>query len=286
MAATGPPPLDRDALVGMYGEEGLEAFRAPAREGNTVEHSEIIPGWLYLASGHAVEDEGWMEGADIRTVVNVAGSELGEWYPRGALTERGMALLEHDIVDSDHWVATAGETTGAPQAFEDAAAGVLAAWRGAAGPHAVLVHCSAGRSRSATVVLWLLLTLRPKWTVLQAWGALRALRTHAYPNLPFTRILLAHFGSGGRGEPDAPTALIAAAEALQTPIAVEGELGLSHLLALHPDSGVSVWADPVGDMLALLALPDEEAQRVRVRAALQEAGGDVQAAATALLLEG
>ncbi|XP_024442109.2 dual specificity protein phosphatase PHS1 isoform X2 [Populus trichocarpa] len=53
----------------------------------------------------------------------------------------------------------------------------------------VLVHCFEGRSRSATLVLAYLM-LRKKFTLLEAWNALRQVHRRAQPNDGFARILL------------------------------------------------------------------------------------------------
>ncbi|KAM7276768.1 hypothetical protein ACFE04_018634 [Oxalis oulophora] len=53
----------------------------------------------------------------------------------------------------------------------------------------VLVHCFEGKSRSATLVLAYLM-LRKKYTLLEAWNALRRVHRRAQPNDGFARILL------------------------------------------------------------------------------------------------
>ncbi|KAF9671773.1 hypothetical protein SADUNF_Sadunf12G0083400 [Salix dunnii] len=53
----------------------------------------------------------------------------------------------------------------------------------------VLVHCFEGRSRSATLVLAYLM-LRKKFTLLEAWNALRRAHRRAQPNDGFARVLL------------------------------------------------------------------------------------------------
>ncbi|KAH1112267.1 hypothetical protein GLYMA_04G200300v4 [Glycine max] len=55
--------------------------------------------------------------------------------------------------------------------------------------HSVLVHCFEGKSRSATLVLAYLM-LRKKFTLLEAWNALKRVHRRSQPNDGFAKILL------------------------------------------------------------------------------------------------
>ena len=274
-----------EGLSEEYDAAIVRAFEPPKLgQGNTAQHSEVVPGLLYLASGHAVEDSAWMKEHGIAAVLNVAGAELGAWYPRAALGEAGVQLVELDMHDSGRWVEEAGQQA-VCAVFQQAREAVRAA------TPPVLVHCSAGRSRSATVVLWVLLQLRKDWGLAQAWAFLRHCRPHAYPNIAFAKLLADQLPAIQACEDTAwSPAWREAAAALALPPGVPATLpnplAEPDLEVLHGEGSASRWRDDVGALLEILGRSSaSQAQREAARRALDAAGGDTTAALMALMAD-
>jgi hypothetical protein len=140
---------------------------------------EILPGSLYLSSEAPARSLVFLRNNNIKAVVNCAIDSHP--LPFEELQSAGVEIFTHvKIVDSPGVSNRKG--------IEDALDAVIDAVNKVEGRGAVLVHCIAGVSRSATTVIAYLMKQHKK-SLLEAAYHVKKIRRVIYPNIGFFRVL-------------------------------------------------------------------------------------------------
>ena len=131
--------------------------------------AEVIPG-LWVGGHNAASALGVLKQLNIRACVNC--TEDGHAHP-SQLRYYHIAVSDSSTVDIVSHVSN------------------LLPWveRQLSAGDSVLIYCKQGVSRSCTVMLALLLHLRPTWSLFHAWQTLKRVRKHAKPNHGFLKQL-------------------------------------------------------------------------------------------------
>lgn len=177
----------------------LSGARTPGGASNAVEAvdadadafvvSTVVPNFLYFGGNVASEDDlEHLRRAGIRAVLNTA-REGHETHPvHQALREHMDAYLHIPLLD-------VVEQSGVQSCLARACAFLDRAWLLGMPTY---VHCRAGRSRSAMIVIAYLIHAR-RWTLQQAYAHVAARRREVSPNIGFLAELL-HFERATLGE--------------------------------------------------------------------------------------
>jgi len=167
--------------VGLDGHSGADA-------------NEVAPN-LYLGSVSAARDEAFLRETRVVAIVNCA-AEVRP-LPLDKRAAAGVASHVQFDIDDVSTVDFTDELTSAAAAIDAgmrlaaaATATASAAADAPTTPHAVLVHCAAGVSRSATAVLLYLMRYHGM-TLWQAARRTKAARTCISPNMGFWKVLRA-----------------------------------------------------------------------------------------------
>jgi len=256
--------------------------RSGSSEGAATDAPPCLPGGAGLRSGETAP-----AGCSITHVLNMAGHEIGgsmvdgveRAYPRAEMAAAGIELREYECDDTDKWC----DEHDAAAVVGEAAAFIHDAVRGGG---RVLVHCSAGQSRSATAVIAYVMqhggavadggtggggggaAAGMPLSLFDAMQLVRARRKFTYPGPGFLRTLMV----------------------METRLRGSCSLQAGEVAALHLSSedAASVWhaAPSEGDLVrSLCELVGDSSAETAARAseALADCGGDLSAAAALML---
>eukprot|EP01116_Phalansterium_solitarium_P001134 TRINITY_DN10915_c0_g1_i1.p1 TRINITY_DN10915_c0_g1~~TRINITY_DN10915_c0_g1_i1.p1 ORF type:complete len:234 (+),score=57.38 TRINITY_DN10915_c0_g1_i1:55-756(+) len=155
-----------------FGDHPAYALFNPSTSHKYSDPSCVVPNEIYLGGRMSSRDPGFLLTEKIRTVLNVA-SDVPPLVP----------LYIHMSIGHKHLPAVDVPTFDIRPMFETAFDFIEQA------PKPVFVHCAAGVSRSATIVIAYLMR-KNSWTLLQALDHTRRCRDVVYPNRGFFKALI------------------------------------------------------------------------------------------------
>ena len=262
-----PPAELRERLGAAASDELLASlFKVRHTKGCQADASIVLPGLLHLCGADWVKEHAEeLPRLGYTHVLNMAGSEIKSSrladgsvvpYPRDRFAAAGITLQEHECDDTDRWCHAndVQEVLDAVISFVDSAK---------AADGLVLVHCSAGQSRSGCAAIACVMAHR-RWPLYRALAYVRAKRKFVYPGVAFMHALV-KFEERLLGCP--PTI---------HPGAID---------ALHVSSPTNLWKpDPATTLMQVMGTsPSDHVQIARIRAAVARHGGNVDGALAELM---
>ena len=178
----------KDGIIKKYKEQHgdeLLSFFYPypdtkgCNSGDTAVHC-ILDDQLYLSGSFRAQDMTWLKDNKIGAILNCASTDIkhsDDTYTK----QNGIILKQLPIHDSTKWQSTMKEYIQESIQFIDDCIHNKKI--------KILVHCSAGISRSSTVVIAYLME-RNQWDLLQSFKYVRDKRKYIYPNLGFWQLLI------------------------------------------------------------------------------------------------
>lgn len=167
-----------------YGKELLSYFypypdTKGCNSGNTAVHA-IIDNVLYLSGSYIAQNMKWLKEKKIGAILNCASTDI-KHNEKVYTKQNGIILKQLPIHDSSKWKSTMNKY------IEEAIMFIMECIE--TNKMSVLIHCSAGISRSSTVLIAYLMKVN-QWDLLQSFKFVKSKRNYIYPNLAFWELLI------------------------------------------------------------------------------------------------